>query len=272
MKIYNGDLYDTQNIPSTSYLQINSCGISNECMDDCLSFRKNGRLDYHILYTAQGKCDVLFGEKHYTLLKGGFVIYPPKMPQSYKAYAKTRTLWIHFNGNAAENILAEYNITPGVYSRSYSQAAENIILRLIKEHSLAGESYISNEKGILLSLLCEIGRIINSKSEPKKSGIIDECVEFLTINFNLNISTDELAAKYNMSKSRFMHLFKDITGTSPHHYQQLLRINNSKLLLETTSMTIAEISRAIGFDDQLYFSRLFKKHTGVSPIRYRETD
>ena len=48
-----------------------------------------------------------------------------------------------------------------------------------------------------------------------------------------------------------------------------MRIEKSKLLLRTTGMLVSEISDAVGYDDQSYFTRLFRKYTGVSPLQYR---
>lgn len=66
-------------------------------------------------------------------------------------------------------------------------------------------------------------------------------------------------------------MFKDQIGMSIGEWRQEQRVNRAKLLLQTTTMSIAEISRSIGFDDQLYFSRIFKKRIGLSPQKYRNS-
>ena len=72
-----------------------------------------------------------------------------------------------------------------------------------------------------------------------------------------------------MSTSWFIRSFKDFTGVTPMHYILALRIANAQSLLENTDYTVAEISRLVGYEDQLYFSRLFKKQNGLSPSQFR---
>jgi AraC-like DNA-binding protein len=72
-----------------------------------------------------------------------------------------------------------------------------------------------------------------------------------------------------MSKYHFIKVFKQAMGATPQAYMNLLLIDKAKLLLKNTALPISEIARELGVDDSLYFSRLFKKHCGVSPARYR---
>jgi AraC-like DNA-binding protein len=81
----------------------------------------------------------------------------------------------------------------------------------------------------------------------------------------------QLAAAVNLSESRAAHLFKEAVGISLHKYITNLKISNSKELLQNTDMSIFEISAMVGYDDPLYFSRLFKAACGISPRNYRKT-
>lgn len=72
-----------------------------------------------------------------------------------------------------------------------------------------------------------------------------------------------------MSVSWFLRNFKEFIGQPPAQYLLTIRMNNAVSLLETTDYNVAEISAIIGYDNALYFSRLFKKHKGVSPSEYR---
>jgi transcriptional regulator GlxA family with amidase domain len=71
------------------------------------------------------------------------------------------------------------------------------------------------------------------------------------------------------SVSQFSFLFKRYYGTSPMAYFVELRMQRAKELLETTDMPIKEVAWKLGFDDPLYFSRIFKKVCGISPSSYR---
>ena len=73
-----------------------------------------------------------------------------------------------------------------------------------------------------------------------------------------------------MSVNWFIHSFKSVMKMSPMQYIISLRISTAKGLLEKSTKNIAEISNEIGYDNPLYFSRLFKKCTGLTPTEYRK--
>ena len=73
-----------------------------------------------------------------------------------------------------------------------------------------------------------------------------------------------------MSVSYFLKKFKEVTAKSPMQYILGIRINNAVSLLESTDYNVTEISTIIGYDNPLYFSRIFKKQKGVSPSDYRK--
>ena len=264
MRIYDGEIHDKFNKESTSYLQLNSCGISI-FNDDHISYRKNGRIDYHILYIDEGKCTVLYDDKEYKLKRGDFVFYPPKMKQKYTAFPGTRTIWLHFNGFCVSEIIDEADLKFGVTFSNHSLVAKKLLVQLISRYNQ--KSSVPEEKALLMSVIYQFGKIQNNITS------IDEkfktCISFITENPHIPLNIKELAKECNLSESRFMHIFKEIMGVSVHTYQQSLRINNCKVLLTETNMKISDIAHQSGYDDPLYFSRIFKKITGVSPRSYR---
>lgn len=265
MYIYNGDLKDTTNQESHSFLQINSCGIQLPSKKQITVSRKNGRMDYQLFYVVNGRCMVNYLDKTH-VLQQGFVIYPPSISQQYTDYEDAKRLWIHFNGFHVEDILKEAHLSGGVYPIGNSPVLEKLFLQLIAEHNQ--NITISNEKGLLLSLLNILGKMVNTTESS--SDKINEAVTFITSNYNTEINVSELATSCNLSRSRFMYLFKEQTGMAPHTYQQTLRIRNSISLLTSTNLSISEISSQCGYQDPLYFSRIFKKYEGCSPREYRE--
>lgn len=266
MNIYDGNICDTSNIESNSFLQLNSCGIQYPCKRDLISFRKTGRADYHIIYIIDGVCKVKYDNKSETLKKGGFILYPPNMPQLYKEYMDTKKIWIHFNGFSVDEILRDAHLSCGIHHTEFSAMIEKNLIQLISEYN--SKLTVSNEKGLLLYTLFALGKLVNNAADTTDK--INDCISFIVTHYTSEISIEDMAASCNLSKSRFLYLFKERVGTSPHAYQQTLRIDNSKHLLATTNLPIADISRISGYQDPLYFSRLFKKNTGVSPLQYRK--
>ena len=99
---------------------------------------------------------------------------------------------------------------------------------------------------------------------------IDYAQRYFHEHYNEDIQIKEYARSRNMSVSWFLRNFKEVTKRSPTQYLLNIRLDNAISLLETTSYNVTEISAIIGYDDPLYFSRLFKKYKGVSPSDYRK--
>lgn len=94
--------------------------------------------------------------------------------------------------------------------------------------------------------------------------------EWLRMNYaNRSLTIDEIAAVAGCRRTTFYNRFKTITGVSPVVYLARLRMSHAATLLAGTSLPVAEIAAAAGYDDFRYFSRVFKKHHGMTPSQYR---
>ena len=107
-----------------------------------------------------------------------------------------------------------------------------------------------------------------------KSEYLDQemntAVTYFSENYNQDINIEDYAASRGMSVSWFIRNFKKYTGSTPMQFIVGIRISNAQMLLETTTYSINEISKIVGYDNQLYFSRLFHKLKGYSPREYRK--
>jgi YesN/AraC family two-component response regulator len=87
--------------------------------------------------------------------------------------------------------------------------------------------------------------------------------------YHTEIHIPALAKAENLSNSRYVELFRQKTGLSPTAYLIRLRIQVACDLLESTDIPVAQISRMVSYNDSHFFSKLFKKHVGMSPTQYR---
>ena len=90
-------------------------------------------------------------------------------------------------------------------------------------------------------------------------------------NVKQNFEIRDFAALANYSVSRFSELFRAQTGYSPIQYFLQLRIHTARQYLSFSQMNVKQISEELGFNDPYYFSRLFKKQTGKTPLGYRKS-
>ena len=100
--------------------------------------------------------------------------------------------------------------------------------------------------------------------------LIKKGITALSNEWRENKKIDEYANLCGINKSYFYKLFKQWSGVSPNEYRNRLRLSEAKDLLAHTGFSVCEIAQKVGFDDPYYFSRLFKKAIGVSPLRFRK--
>jgi AraC-like DNA-binding protein len=108
--------------------------------------------------------------------------------------------------------------------------------------------------------------------EAKKMNfpVILEVVEYLNVNYNENISLEELARKFHFSSYYLARKFKEETGFTINQYITTRRMGEAEKLLTYTDMSIAEISFEIGYDNINHFYATFKKYTGLAPGKLKE--
>ena len=97
---------------------------------------------------------------------------------------------------------------------------------------------------------------------------LDRVRDYSTAQVGEALTTAELAAIADMSPSHFRMLFKQYTGMTTVQYQNQLRISRACSLLRSGGCNVTETALSLGFSDIYYFSRLFKKYTGVNPSVY----
>lgn len=95
-------------------------------------------------------------------------------------------------------------------------------------------------------------------------------LDYMSENLDRPIKTEELATVAFMQTTYFIRLFRKNFGLPPQGYLAKLRVSRAMELLLSTSMSVEQISRSVGFHDISYFSRVFKSHCGVTPSEYRK--
>jgi AraC family L-rhamnose operon transcriptional activator RhaR/AraC family L-rhamnose operon regulatory protein RhaS len=105
---------------------------------------------------------------------------------------------------------------------------------------------------------------------PRNLPRVAEAISYLEANADKPMSLAQLSSVARMSKRSLIRAFHDATGVTPIAYWNQLRINRAAALLRSSSEPITEIAFRAGFNDSNYFTRQFRKLTGVSPRRYRQ--
>ena len=152
-----------------------------------------------------------------------------------------------------------------------------LFIMLCDEYNKNGNEFTPLAENLLRSFLYSLINYAVNPDHPQNykslnSATVDivPALQYIDSHFNENINLNALSDLCNLSISRFSHLFKDVTGTSAIQYINDLRVSKASMYLNTTSLSISDIALKIGFDDAAYFSRIFKKITGISPSDYRK--
>lgn len=106
-------------------------------------------------------------------------------------------------------------------------------------------------------------------ASPTKERIARKIQEYILRDFHKNITIEELSELAGITPNYVTILFKEVIGTTPIQYMHQIRINTAVNLLENTQMTVREVAEYLGYCDQAYFHRMFKKFMGASPTDIR---
>ena len=107
-------------------------------------------------------------------------------------------------------------------------------------------------------------------SEVRARSRIQMAVRYIHEHYSENITILDLAERYEMSPNYFSSIFKREIGVSAVNYITDVRMKEAQKLLAHSDNSVVDIAKKVGYEDGQYFFRVFKKHTGMTPLRYRE--
>lgn len=241
------------------------------------TYRPRGRLDYQLLYIAAGKAHFFLGGEDVTVSAGHMVLYQPKEMQRYVYYGvdQTEVFWVHFTGNDVKRILRSYGfrLEEHVFYCGKSPEYRKIFQEMIQELQLIRPHYEELLAMLLRQLFILISRQFKGgfKLADYVQDEMEAAIRYFGEYYSTPIVIDEYAAGMHRSTAWFIRSFKQYTGMTPMQYIISIRLANAKRLLSTTDYNVTEIASMVGYDNPLYFSRLFKKQLGIAPSDYKKS-
>ncbi|HCE42799.1 MAG TPA: AraC family transcriptional regulator [Lentisphaeria bacterium] len=145
------------------------------------------------------------------------------------------------------------------------------VQRLRLEMEMRSPGYDCTSHAYLLELVVFLSRAYISFSETSKPGLLrfSEAIAWMEQNYMKHSTLPELARRAAMSERHFLRMFQKTFKTSPLEHMIHLRIRHAEKILQSGTHNITETAYACGFSDSNYFSRQFRRITGMSPRSYR---
>lgn len=274
--VNGGSVYNTDRV-SDEFLTVNVCGFHSTDKQDFTTLREYGRRDYQIIYLLSGKLtyDLPNGEIREGH-EGTVLIYRPRERQkyTYSAMEQSQGYWIHFSGTGVEALLA----SAGLSGRSDcdigpTQECEQIFKDIIYELQIKNPGYNLVCCARLTELIALVGRrlsVLRNARVNAKYERLSTVIARMNAEYAQNVPIAEYAAMCAVTETHFIHLFREFTGLSPHAYVTRIRMDRARDLLSGSTLSVGEVARAVGYDNPLYFSRLFCAQTGYNPTNYRK--
>ncbi len=231
--------------------------------------------DNLLMYCTAGRARMTAGDWQGDIAPGKVVLLPQGLAHDYRAdpVDPWSVFWVHFQGASTRvflqylgyrdgNPLASAGVSPRLIGAFQS-------LMEVRRTGYSSRAFI-NASNQLRHLLTQISLEISAQQGSTQGGLpLEQVQAYMLENIDGSVSLDELAAVAKMSKYHFSTRYRQLTGYSPIKHFLHMKMEQACQLLDTSELGVGEIARELGYEDPLYFSRLFSKTIGSSPRGYR---
>lgn len=230
-----------------------------------------------LIYNVQGLGYVKIAGVEHELPPDYFIIIPQNISHSYYADKENpwSIYWIHLGGKKSKFISASFLEATPIERTGTSRINERL--------ELFSEIFKCLERGFGMEILEYVNLCLprllatfthvkqyRSINEPVSNDPVGLAINLMLENLNRKLTLNQLAQKVHLSVSYFTRMFLRRTGFAPIDYFNQLKIQKSCRLLTNKELSIADVAREVGFEDQFYFSRMFRKVMKQSPSEYRK--
>jgi AraC-like DNA-binding protein len=268
----------TRNYPELFKIQITHIGYFPRAIAHFRE-RKKGCEDNILMYCLEGRGFFILGDKKVKVTPNSYIIVPAN--SNYMRYWADEQnpwtiYWVHFTGGHINDFNKQLNlkIDDGAKEIPFNQNIINTwnIMYNSLEMGYSFENLCNANLCLyqLISSLIFSDKHLSTERETDKN-IINDTIHFMKKNINKMITVEEMAQHQNLSNSHFSSLFRKSTGIAPLNYFIHLKMQLACQLLYTNEKKIKEIGLDLGYSDQYYFSRIFKKQMNISPENYRKS-
>ncbi|WP_289374985.1 AraC family transcriptional regulator [Paenibacillus silvae] len=240
--------------------------------------RPEGFPDYQIHQIIQGQGRLIIqDEEEYIVGPGEVFITYPDIPHRYEPITDRWELaWVSFQGREASQLLAYAGITgSGVYKLRNAELLHALQQMLMRgegvEVTLDADGDRDSSKHLYALLLDLKPLLVAGGSDNDEMERLKPVLRYITEHLDQPLSLKELADVAVVSPQYLCRLFQKALHVRPVFYVNQERINRSKqLMFSERTLRIYEVADRVGYENASYFCTMFKRHTGMSPERFRK--
>ncbi|MBQ8683923.1 MAG: AraC family transcriptional regulator [Clostridia bacterium] len=229
---------------------------------------------YLIHFVSSGKGVLHCNKQEYAVDPGSLFLISPSQLASYQADTNDPWCysWVGFNGTDARRLVNQTGFTaqaPVLVSSDPKQT--ETLLRQIADASGNTADADAEMAGRLHLFLAHLIHMHGHRATTDThQTYVANALRYIQYNYSGDIGVNDIARYVGISRSQLYRAFLQDFGISPHNYLQKYRINEACSLLRDPRYSIAEIAGSVGFNDPLYFSRVFKTIKHCTPTEYQK--
>ncbi len=241
-------------------------------------FRPGGMEAWVLHCTVAGRGEIGRGERRVVVGPGDLMLFPAGVVHDY-GRAEARGRWVHLWATFIPRAAWE----PWIAWPESGMGARRVTIRdarmwrravhRMREMVACYRSTAMHRDAFAMNALEEVILLGYSACGRGTAGPLDSRVSrlmgWVRANLHQPLSVDLLARECALSPSRFAHLFREHTGTTPMRFVERLRVTRAQELLLSSDLPVKRVAAEVGFQDPLYFSHVFRRVVGRSPCRFR---
>lgn len=267
--------------PNENFVDLSMYQFGKEQCAPAHSFGPASRNHYLFHYVLSGTGMLMADDsggvtREYQIHSGqGFMIFPRQI----NTYIADRRLpweyvWIEFDGMRAKEIIETAGLTHDhpVYHAAFKDLRENMVNEMlyIAEHGSETPFHLMGHLYLFIDYLSRSAASTKIASTGKvRDFYIKEALNYIEQNFQNDITVEGIAGFCGLNRTYFGRIFKETVGKSPQQFLLNYRMAKAAELLKLTALSVSDIGNAVGYPNQLHFSRAFKNVYEMSPREWR---
>jgi AraC-like DNA-binding protein/mannose-6-phosphate isomerase-like protein (cupin superfamily) len=229
------------------------------------NFQRHAHTFFEFIYFIEGRAHIQAGSMALEASLSELVIYPPNVPHEEHLENEIKQEIFCFWVDVGPCAPFDRGITLDDPSGAIRQVIEMIYMQYISPRALTEELIAIDIQALFLLI-----RQYFTESQHERISLIERSLRYIHEHYVEEFTIEDMSKAVYVSPSYLFRIFKMKMHTTPNLYRTLLRIEKAKILLCEGETGLESIAQEIGFKDVKYFSRLFKKSTGLTPGHFRK--